>query len=686
MLAVAGCLGVLSYSWVAAQRGVQAPAIDADDIGGIVRSSRGPEAGVWVIAENRDVAARLVRTVVTDDQGRYVLPDLPRGMYQVWTRGFGLIDSRRVAASLGRRLDLTAVVAPNPRAAADYYPPKYWMTLLDGSKLDLGIVKDGCMNCHQLGNQATRTMPPSLGTFETSLEAWDRRTRSGSSGPPMSADFQRLGPARKAFADWTDRIAAGAFPTHTPPRPKGIERNLVVSTWDWGEPTSFMHTIAATDRGDPTINHNGRIYGPDMNTDNLLWLDPVEHKAGGIKIPTRDAGLKPAANLAPSPYWGDQTWPGVTMTRSGAMDRHGRVWIASRFRGARQPNFCKSGSANPFAQYFPIDQASTRQVAMWDPRTEQWTLIDTCYTADHNEFGPGPDHSLYFGTNNVVGWVNTRILDETKKEEAAQGWCPAVLDTNGDGTITRGWTEPDQAVDPGKDHRITFGCYYDAVNPVDGSVWCSGSAPAKDRRHLVRMELGAHPPQTCKAERYVAPQPADLPMGGERGIAIDTNGVVWLAWRQSDHLTSFDRRKCKGPLNGPQATGSQCAEGWSIYRRQGEPTIGNSNLFGDDTYSLDVDQFDWLGLGVNTKILGTVNSNALQVLLPSGEFIDLHIPYPMGFFTRNVHGRIDDPKQGWKGRGAWTGGMTYTAWHQEGGKGEKLKIVKLQIRPGPLAK
>ena len=666
--------------------------IDSDDIGGVVTGAAGPEAGAWVIAETNDLMTKFSRIVVTDEQGRYLLPDLPPAMYQVWVRGYGLVDSSRVEASPGQQLNLTAVTAPDSRAAADYYPPKYWLALLDGAELDVAHVKDGCLSCHLIGNKATREISADLGTFDSSVEAWAHRLRVGPFAGTMSSFLGRLGPAPQplaAFANWTDSIAEGAHPMQAPARPDGIERNLVVTQWDWGAAATFSHTHAGTDRRDPTVNRNGRIYGPDQNYDNMLWLDPYEHKAGAIKIASRDlSDVEPAPVLTPSPYWGYDVPRGLTNPRSGIMDQKGRAWMMSRIRGATQPAFCGSGSTNKFAQYFPLDTASGRQIAMWDPEADEWTLIDTCWTADHNEFGVPPDNSLFFGTASVVAWVNSRILDETKSEEDAQGWCPAVLDTNADGQITKDWTEPNEPIDPTKDHRFTFGCYYNAVAD-DGSVWCVGSArTAEDRRHIVRMDLGDNPPETCKAERFKAPpQPeSDIQLAGERGVSIDSEGVVWVAWRQSDHLTSFDRTKCKGPLNGPTATGEHCPEGWTVYRRQDQPTFVNRRLFPDNPYSLDVDQFDWSGLGKNTKIIGSVNSDGLQAMRPDGQWVDLHIPYPMGFMTRHVQGRIDDANTGWKGRGIWTAGMSYTAWHQEGGKGENAKVVKIQVRPDPLAK
>src|SRR5213596_3672475 len=104
--------------------------IDADDIGGVVTGANGPEAGVWVIAETTDLPTKYAKMVVTDDQGRYVIPDLPTANYQVWVRGYGLVDSPKLRAKPGQNLDLTAVAAPSPAAAAHYYPAIYWYTMM----------------------------------------------------------------------------------------------------------------------------------------------------------------------------------------------------------------------------------------------------------------------------------------------------------------------------------------------------------------------------------------------------------------------------------------------------------------------------------------------------------------------------------------------------------------------------
>src|ERR671919_3249383 len=96
--------------------------IDGDDIGGVVSGPNGPEAGVWVIAETTDLPTKFVKIVVTDDQGRYLLPDLPKANYDVWVRGYGLVDSAKVQTAPGRTLNLKAVPAPGAKEAAQYYP------------------------------------------------------------------------------------------------------------------------------------------------------------------------------------------------------------------------------------------------------------------------------------------------------------------------------------------------------------------------------------------------------------------------------------------------------------------------------------------------------------------------------------------------------------------------------------
>src|SRR3989442_6381463 len=187
----------------AQQPGGGAVSIDADDIGGVVTGPSGPEAGVWVIAETTDLPTRFAKMVVTDDQGRYVVPDLPKAKYKVWVRGYGLVDSPKVDGDPGKPLNLRAVPAPNAAAAALYYPAIYWYSMLkipDASQFGgtsnipdkitqsdwLTVVKNrACVGCHQLGQLSTRTIPKTLGDFPSSEAAWIRRVTSGQAAPFM---------------------------------------------------------------------------------------------------------------------------------------------------------------------------------------------------------------------------------------------------------------------------------------------------------------------------------------------------------------------------------------------------------------------------------------------------------------------------------------------------------------------
>ena len=127
--AISLALALGAPSPVSAQQAAP-PSIGSTDIGGVVTGPKGPEAGVWVIAETTDLPTKMNKIVVTDDQGRYVVPDLPKAKYKVWVRGYGLVDSPKQDAEPGRTLNLSAVPAPNEAEAAKYYPAIYWYTMM----------------------------------------------------------------------------------------------------------------------------------------------------------------------------------------------------------------------------------------------------------------------------------------------------------------------------------------------------------------------------------------------------------------------------------------------------------------------------------------------------------------------------------------------------------------------------
>jgi hypothetical protein len=686
--------------------------MENDDISGIVTGAEGPEAGVWVIAETRDLPTRYAKIVVTDDKGQYLIPDLPDANYSVWVRGYGLVDSKKEEARPGAVLNLKAVVAPDARAAAEYYPAGYWFSLLnvpDKSKFPgtgpqgngispniknqaqfLRNIKSGtCLACHALGTKGTREFQASLGKFNSSVEGWERRLQSGQAGASMISSAHGIGREEvlRMLADWTDRIATGEIP-EAPPRPKGIERNVVITQWDWADPKAYLHDVVSTDRRNPTVNANGPVYGAlEVSADYLPVLDPVRHDTSRVPLTVRDQHTEPASGpdmLQPSPYWGEEPiWNSKTNVHNPMFDGKGRVWITATVRPGDNPDFCQEGSDHPSAKQFPMKRAG-RHLGVYDPKTKKYTHISTCFSTHHLMFAEDENNTLWTsGGGDVVGWLDTKKYDETGDEQASQGWTPLILDTNGNGKRDK-YTEPDAPLNPKMDKRIAKGLY--AVSPApDGSVWGSSLGyPGA----VIRLNPGSNPSETALVEYYEVPvDKSGEPVEGfsPRGMDVDRNGVAWVALA-SGHLASFDRRKCKGSLNGADATGQHCPEGWTFYT---EPLPQFKGLkepgSAESSYYTWVDQFNTLGLGENIPI-NTGNESEALLALKDGEWVKMRVPYPLGFYTKWMDGRIDDPDAGWKGRGLWATISTRAPFHMEGGKGTTSKVFKFQLRPDPLAR
>ncbi len=671
--------------------------IDADDIGGAVTSESGPEAGVWVIAETDDFATRYAKIVVTDDEGRYVVPDLPEADYEVWVRGYGLADSDKVAARPGDALDLTAIVAPNVEVAAQVYPAAAWYAMMDlpdesevahlpgGMNEYLAVMKNQtCVGCHQMGQLSTRTFPEAFSDIESSEERWIRRVQSGQAARQMIGPLaQRLnGVPFKYLADWTDRIAAGETPSYIPERPEGIERNVVATVRDWADEKSYLHDLSTTDRRDPTVNAYGRIYGaPELSTDNFPILDPVTNTDTTFFATVLDPDT-PTTNDdpigMPSPYWGEERiWDSRANAHNPMLDQDGRVWYTARVRGPDNPDFCREGSDHPSAQLFPTTRTG-RHLSVYDQETGEYTPIPTCFGTHHLQFAEDAYNTLWTsGGGDVVGWLNTDQFLETGDYVSSQGWAPAIIDTNGNGRRDD-WVEPGEPLDPELDMRIPARFYAIMPNPSDGSIWGSWSFTFPGG--IVRLEPGPNPPETTLAEAYSVP----LPGFASRGADIDRNGVIWVSLG-SGHLGEFDRSKCSGPLNGPTATGDHCPEGWTFHRFPGPGFDELPEFSVESSYYTWVDQRNASGLGANTPIATGNLFDGLHALV-DGEFLTMRIPYPLGFYTKGFEGRIDDPDAGWKGRGLWVPSGDRTPWLMEGGQGTRPLVVHFQVRPDPLAK
>lgn len=653
-----------------------------DYIEGTVTSGKGkPEAGVWVIAETKFTKAYR-KIVVTDGRGRFVLPTLPKGKtYRVWVRGYGLADSKKRKAKPGAVLSLRVSKAANKVQAAKIYPSNYWLSLyqppqntaaLPGGRTQvewMSGMKLGCMLCHQIGSLPTRRLP--------NREAYDHGTMKAATMYSTT-----LGLGRDALldslADWGGRIQAGETPK-APPRPKGAERNMVITQWSWGDKLTYAHDEVATDKNNPRRNANGPVWGVDIGNDRLLSVDPKTNKTRMVKVPTANGFneawcsqtfLALGATTPPTPSGfctlgvaapgGVPTFPNAYQNPANPhnpmMDAQGRVWITTQIRrewAQDMPEFCKS---DPIMTTRPHH----RQLGYYDPRNGQFQLIDTCYGTHHLQFDKkGVLWSS--GDSYVLGWFDPAKYDPARPEtlQQAQGYKEVIVDSNGDKV-------PDLKV-PGFNYGII-------PNPKDGTVWTAQPGTGK-RGLLTRFD-----PATQTFESYIPPAPGM----GPRGVDVDSKGIIWASMGGSGHLASFDRSKCTQTWGD----GTQCAEGWTFYKSPG-PSVDlgpgpEANNSADMHYYLWTDVHNTLGMGKDTVVLCGTNSDSLLAFdQKTKKFTVIRIPYPLNAYMRGLDGRIDNPKTGWKGRGLWMNEGLDPVIHNEVQHGW---VGHIQMRPNPLDK
>ena len=652
-----------------------AQASDADFVEGrVVSAEEQPEAGVWVIAETDELPTPYRKIVVTDDQGRFVVPDLPPAAYQLWVRGYGLLDSERVAAKRGASIELRTKRAPSAQQAAAVYPANYWFSLFEPPEKSTAFVsqmKLGCELCHQIGSLTTRVRTRAL---------YDLGFRKATY---MNAVADHLGRERllDALSDWSGRINSGATPP-APPRPQGVERNFVITQWGWGDEFTYAHDEIATDKRDPTRNAGGPIYGVDIGNDRFLILDPKRHETrmlpvptlGGFDIPWCEQTYLPLAGGEPLPYGfgslGCPVEPGITgftgkyhnpaNPHNPMLDADGKVWLTTQVRrewGEDLPEFCRQDKQL-------ADQYHHRQLGYFDPQTQTFELIDTCYGTHHLQFD---DKGVLWtsGDSYVIGWFDPAKYDPEQPDSLAhaQGWSQVVVDSDGDG----------------KSETPIVGFHYGVIpNPSDGSVWTAHpgaefGAPFDFPGLLMRYD-----PATDRHEVYRPPAPG----AGPRGVDVDRDGNLWTSLGGSGHLARFDRRRCKQTWG----LGEQCPEGWTLWRSPGPNLAGMPEDQGsaDFHYYVWVDQFDTLGMGRDVVVMNGTGSDSLLAFDPRDEsFTVIRVPYPLNTYTRGLDGRIDDPDAGWKGRGLWFNNGLDPMIHSELGQSY---VGWIQLRPDPLAR
>jgi streptogramin lyase len=644
-----------------------------DYIQGQVTGPGGPEAGVWVIAQTNSLGTPFRKIVVTDDDGRFVIPQLTPATYKVWVRGYGLRDTEKVSASPGTDSLTIRAQRAGRVEAAEFYPASYWLSMMappgDVPDTDafFSSVKLGCELCHQLGSKATRTL-----TRAQLDHGWMKASTMNGTADGFGRDRML-----DMVSAWSAKVRAGETPP-APPRPSGLERNMVVTQWEWGDRFTYAHDEIATDKRDPTKNANGRIYGVDIGNDHTLFVDPVTNRAGAVETPTLNgfrtdwchqtyvgpAGGDPLPNgfgtlgcpadRGESDF--EDKYRNAANPHNPMMDAAGRVWLTTQVRrewAADMPEFCKS---DPVI----FNNRHHRQLGVFDPKTGKTELIDTCYGTHHLQFDRN-GRLWVSGDVFVVGWFDPDKYDPARPEtlKQAQGYAQLVVDSDGDGT---------------KDTPVIGFNYGIIPNPADGSVWTAQPFTGA-RGIIVRYD-----PATGVSEEYRPPEPGS----GPRGVDVDTTGVIWAAMGGSGDLGRFDRSKCARTWG----TGDQCPEGWTFYRSPGpsmKKVDGTDGTKGADYhYYLWVDQFNTLGMGKDIVILNGTGSDSLLAFDPTTEkFTTIRIPYPLNTFTRGLDGRIDNPNTGWKGRGLWFDNGLDPLLHSEV---QRSYVGKVQLRPDPLAK
>jgi streptogramin lyase len=654
---------------------------DAASIGGVVVNevTHRPEAGVWVIAETLSLATPYRRIVVTDDLGRFLVPDLPEASFDVWTRGYGLKDSPPIRAARGGVVTINVSTATDLRAAARIYPANYWLSLYQPPtpqelpkwfQTQADWVADwklSCIVCHQQGYELTRLW--------TRPEYWDLVWHRATS---MERSAERLGhdALRSANADWASRIAEGEVPPQ-PPRPTGIERNVVLTEWAWGQNDSYIHDEIATDKRHPSLYPYGKVWGLDYGQDKVWSLDPVSNQVVSYQVPTRNV-LAPRGGRddeAPAGDWAALNNP--ANPHNLLLDERGKLWITTQVRGEQASDYPRwahdvidvaTGPPVPKLianrpQELPSPTGHHRQLGYFDTKTEQFALLDTAYGTHHLQFD-GQGRIWTSGDSVGLGMFDPSRLDPQHPEESAPRAQTMWLNINSETGKPR-----------------TGGGYGICVSLFDGTVWRAfpggGFGPSRTGEvdpHF-SSSLGSGPggnkiqkfdPKTRTFRDYPLPKPGF----GPRGLDATSDGKIWFG-TGSGHLGRFD----------PQT------EQFKYWESPGPKIKGMGSETGsaDFHYYIFADQFDTLGLGKDMIILMGTNSDSLLVFDPVNErFTVLRVPYPIGFFSRGVDGRIDDPKAGWKGRGLWADyGTDAVPLFTE--KGLASHLVHFQIRPHPLA-
>jgi hypothetical protein len=377
--------------------------------------------------------------------------------------------------------------------------------------------KLGCIRCHQFGSPVVQS--------RTSPEAWHAHWALRPS-EGRTADTLGRAATSQAFSRWASRIAGGEVPP-SPPRPIGVERNVVITEWDWGGENSYIHDIIATDKRRPTLYPGGKIWGVDFGHDQLWSLDPRTHETKWYPVPTTNVLSRSEPPAPGAIVYDNPANPHVPI-----MDSKGRVWIAVQTRRERvedMPAWTKdvienveepsAGSVDPL----PIFEKGThhRQLALFDTETERFVTVDTVYGTNHLQFDM-QDRLWTSGDSVALGMLDTRRFDPSRPRQTESAAQKAFVSIDGSGRSKGG------------------GGYGIGVSHKDGTVWRTntyiGQSGAPDNRTFAGQNtIVRFDPAARTFRSYVLPPPGRSAVG----IDVGGDGFVWFG-TASGHLGRFD--------------------------------------------------------------------------------------------------------------------------------------------------
>lgn len=558
-----------------AGEGGKQDAAAAGTISGKVTEEAGrPLAGVWVTARNDTIASAPRKTVVTDANGAYTIPDLGwPGTYQVRARVYGYADKWTGDVMPGSAVDFAYAAADKlaPAAAAAQYPAQHWFSLIDLPPLEklqaagfqdqrhwIGQLKLVCVLCHQLGNATTRR--------PKTREEWDRVLHLAGNMNAFAGLLNR-DLLLDTMAAWSAKIEAGALPAQAAPRPAGEAARYQLTEWNVGTQYSYQHDFAAAYVWDPSIGP-APPKGADgkwVYTGDIGWgtIYGVSLETGEVKV--WDIPFKPAETWA-FQSWGVYPWKSNPHTIE--VDRDGRLVILADI------------SDEDPATVFPV---GNRDIILFDPRTEAWTpIVTACDT--HTLRLDRQGRYWLSGNFNLLCMYDPATGEEQAWEFPVKlegfGGFVYGIDVAPDGTVW--FSQP-------------FGNYIGRYDPGTDSIkqWevpAPGYGPRRFRTDskgnvwlpLVSGHLGKFDPATEQFRFWASPGPKrQSPPGAEDyhyNLFVDRTGeagkpdTVYLAGTNSDSIIAFDPETeafvtYRLPRNGFYMRELEAYDGaiWTIY-------------------------------------------------------------------------------------------------------------------------